>query len=135
MKLLLKRIYRGDTYTIGHLYIDGQYFCDTIEDRCRIVNDDCSLKIYGETAIPEGQYEFKMIFWTKHNNYYPNILDVPCFTGIFIHSGATEKDSEGCILVGQNKTKGCLVNGLATMESLRKILLANKDTDNQIEII
>ena len=54
IQLRLERVIKTDTYTIGNLYIDDDFFCNTLEDTCRIVNNDCSLKIYGETAIPEG---------------------------------------------------------------------------------
>ena len=35
MELNLQRRFRGDGYTVGSLYIDGEYFCDTLEDADR----------------------------------------------------------------------------------------------------
>lgn len=125
MKIKLKRTFRGETYTIGHLYIDGVYYCDTLEDKCRIISGDCTQKIYGRTAIPEGIYEVKVIWWEKHNNWYPYIVNVPCFTGILIHGGIDENDTEGCILLGENKTKGHLENCSKYVRKLTNMLKNN----------
>lgn len=61
MKLTLKRIALKPAYTIGHLYIDGQKVCDTIEDTVRDLNkngvfDNGEKKVYAETAIPYGRH-------------------------------------------------------------------------------
>lgn len=137
MKLKLERIYRGPTYTIGNLYLNFEdglgftWFSNTLEDKCRIVNNDCKLKVFGQTAIPEGTYDVEMLWWTKHKNWYPHIKDVKCFEGILIHAGrkfANEEDTEGCILVGYNKIKGKLIDGMQTMEKLRVII---KDALNE----
>lgn len=141
MKIKIKRIYRGESYTIGRLYLDYEdgmgfeYFCDTLEDKCRIINGDCSAKIYGQTAIPEGTYEMEMIYWKKHKNWYPHIIDVKCFIGILIHSGADELDTEGCILVGFNKIKGHLIDGIETMRKLRIILKDTYDIQGNIPLL
>ena len=132
MKILVKRIYRGSDYTIGHVYIDGKYFCDSLEDTCRITNGDCSKKIYGRTAIPEGIYDVEVIWWDKHNNYYPHIINVPCFEGILIHGGVDAEDTEGCILLGENKVKGQLLNCSVYVRKITELIKNNKTT---IEII
>ena len=65
MKLELKRIAKRSTYTIGRLYIDGVYFCDTLEDTDRGLTSEMSeaeikrIKVYGQTAIPTGTYNTK----------------------------------------------------------------------------
>lgn len=119
MEIGLNRRHFKDTYTIGKLYIDSQYFCDTLEDKVRELhdinhdndfNDPGEGKIYGETAIPCGRYKVDIVWWTKHQKEVPIILGVPGFTGILIHSGSDPKHTEGCILVGENKYKGRLVN-------------------------
>ena len=38
MKLELKRIARKETYTIGRLFVEGRYLCDTLEDKDRDQN-------------------------------------------------------------------------------------------------
>lgn len=121
MKLLVKRIFKGENYTIGHLYIDGKYFSDVLEDPVRLLND-YEDKIYGETAIPEGVYQVKLTYSPRFKRVLPEILNVQFFKGIRIHAGNTAKDSEGCLLVGENKVKGKVINSKKTLERLLKIL-------------
>jgi len=137
MKLTVLRIFKGPEYTIGKLYIDGgtyhgEYFCDTLEDAVRIVNNDCSMKIYGKTAIPEGTYKIDFVWWAKHAAHYPHLIDVPCFTGILIHSGNRITDTEGCILVGENKVKGQVINSKTTYNRLMNIIGDQHDLSIQI---
>jgi len=108
MKLTLKRIALRPTYTIGKLYIDDVYFCDTLEDTVRDVNkngkfDNGEKKIKGETAIPYGTYEIKWTYSPRFKKYTPQLMNVPSFEGVRIHSGNTSKDTEGCLLLGENK--------------------------------
>ena len=111
MKLNVKRVYYGSDYTIGHFYIDGVYLCDTLEDQLRDLSNDCTAKVYGQTAIPAGDYDVEVIWWAKHSDYYPHIKNVKCFEGILIHCGNTIADTEGCILLGENTTQGRITNG------------------------
>ena len=110
VNLKVKRVFKGADYTIGDFYINDVFLCNTLEDTVRIVNGDCSMKIYGKTAIPEGTYEVELIWWDKHQNWYPHIKDVPCFEGILIHGGISASDTLGCILVGDNSSKAELTN-------------------------
>ena len=116
MKLLLKRIAFKETYTIGKLSIDGKYFCDTLEDRNRDLNHDGDLndagegKVMHETAIPFGTYSVVVNVSPRFGRELPRLENVPGFTGILIHRGNTDADSSGCILVGENKVKGKVVN-------------------------
>ena len=114
MKLTLKRIALRETYTIGRLYIDGEYFCDTCEDKVRPNGQ----KVQGETAIPYGTYRIMITKSGRFKKMLPELLDVPYFTGIRIHSGNTAKDSEGCILVGRNTIPGTVTQSRATMTKL-----------------
>jgi len=114
MKLELRRVALRDTYTIGKLYIDGVYFCDTLEDHVRDMNKDGDLndkgegKVFGETAIPYGTYKVIMNMSNRFKRVMPLILDVPHFKGIRIHAGNSAKDTLGCPLVGINSVKGRL---------------------------
>ena len=116
MKLELKRRYFAPTYTIGSLFIDGVYFCDTVEDKNRDFNKDGDLndkgetKVYAETAIPFGTYRVIVNRSPKLRRELPRLLSVPHFDGILIHRGNTAKSSAGCIIVGENKIKGGVVN-------------------------
>ena len=96
MELLLKRIARKQTYTIGKLYVNGSYFCDTIEDRDRFYFGEN--KVQDKTAIPCGRYEItqnvisprfgkKEPYKSACNGYVPRLLNVPKFEGVLIHCG------------------------------------------------
>ena len=126
MKLTLIRKYKKEDYTIGHLYIDGKLFCDVLEDRVRELNT-LEDKVYGKTAIPEGVYQVKLTYSPRFKKILPEILNVQFFSGIRIHAGNTAEDSEGCILVGENKVKGKVINSKKTLEKLMKILKSAQD--------
>ena len=127
MNLELKRIFKGKDYTIGRLFIDGKYFCDTLEDPVRQL-DSIKDKIYSKTAIPTGKYKVSMSIVSpkysirKSYNWcggrLPRLLDVPFFEGILIHSGNTPDHTAGCILVGENKIKGQVINSMNTLKNL-----------------
>lgn len=108
MKLELNRIAEKPLYTIGRLFVDGKYFCDTLEDRCRDL--DKEEKVMHETAIPTGVYEVIVNVSVKFKRKLPLLLNVPYFTGIRIHRGNTDKDTSGCILVGENRQPGRVIN-------------------------
>ena len=119
MNITIKRIALAATYTIGNLYIDGQYFCDTLEDKVRPFGEP---KVYGKTAIPYGTYEVKWTYSPRFKRYMPLIDSVPGFSGIRIHAGNTEADTEGCILVGYNKQVGKVLNSKDTVSKLYPII-------------
>ena len=108
MKLVLNRTYLGDSYTIGKLYIDGVYFCDTLEDKVRDLSKE--EKVKHQTAIPKGTYKVIVNQSPRLKRDLPRLLNVPHFDGILIHRGNTADDSSGCILVGENKIKGKVIN-------------------------
>lgn len=110
MKVEVKRTFKGAEYTIGKLYIDGAYFCDTLEDTVRM-----GAKIAGKTAIPAGTYKVKKTMSPRFKTVLPEILNVPNFTGVRIHSGNTAKDTDGCLLLGLNKSKGAVLNSKNAM--------------------
>ena len=138
MKLELKRIFRGPKYTIGKLYVDNQYICDTLEDTDRGLKQTDSLssiqkkKVYGQTAIPTGTYgitlnvispKFKDRGWAKFcNGKLPRLLNVPGYDGVLIHVGNKPEDTLGCILVGYNKIKGQLINSTEAFKKLYSVL-------------
>ena len=143
MDLLLKRIARRDTYTIGHLYIDGQYFCDTIEDTDRGLRQDLPLSVNqakkrrGVTAIPVGRYRVTLDVFSQRfskkkqydftRGYLPRLVNVPAFEGILIHIGNTAADSEGCILVGRNTKVGMVLESTKTFKALYEVLRKASD--------
>lgn len=129
MELKLKRLHKNQTYTIGKLYIDGQYLCDTVEDCDRGLKQSMTSqqiavkKVYGKTAIPAGRYKVTLTFSNKFKRVLPLVNDVIGFLGIRIHAGNTADDSLGCIIVGENKIKGGVVNSKVTLERLMAKLI------------
>lgn len=141
MNIILNRIAKKAKYTIGKLYINDQYFCDTLEDTDRGLTQSMteqqigSKKVYGETAIPTGTYRIIISYSNKFKKQMPLLLNVPGFAGIRIHSGNTEKDSLGCILVGKNKDVGKVLESRDTYSKLFSILQeANKKETIKITI-
>lgn len=144
MELLLKRIARKTTYTIGKLYVNGAYFCDTCEDRDRLYFGE--KKVQNKTAIPCGRYEITQdVVSPKYSSRQPykdickgrvpRLLNVPQFEGILIHIGNTADDSSGCILVGYNKVIGMVLNSTSTWKNLmQKYLLPAKERKEKIFI-
>ena len=140
MKFTLKRIALRDTYTIGKLYIDGVYFCDTLEDKVRDYNKDGDLldkgeiKIFGETAIPYGTYKMKLSYSPKFKRMLPRLFNVPHFEGILIHRGNMAKDSHGCILVGKNTEVGKVTSSTIWEKKLIEVIEESKLKEFEIEI-
>lgn len=128
MILTLRRIAFKESYTIGKLYVDGNYFSNTVEDKDRGLDDSMTVdeikkkKVYGETAIPYGTYKVSITYSPKFKKNLPLVEGVKGFEGIRIHSGNTAKDSLGCIIVGKNKKVGMVLDSRATMEKLMKVL-------------
>lgn len=127
MKLTLKRIALRSTYTIGRLYVDGDYFCDVLEDTVRDLNkngkfDNGEKKVYGKTAIPYGTYEIKWTYSPRFKKYTPQLMNVPSFEGIRVHAGNTAEHTEGCLLLGENKKVGMVLNSRATINKFYPII-------------
>lgn len=127
-EMTLKRVALKPNYTIGKLYLNGTYFCDTLEDKVRDLNKDGDLndlgegKVYGETAIPYGRYEVVLNYSPRFKRILPRLLKVPHFDGILIHGGNTAEHTHGCILVGVNNQVGRLSNSQVTLSKLLTIL-------------
>lgn len=133
MDIELYREYKKNNYTIGLLYIDNIYLCDTLEDKVRDMETEED-KVYGETAIPEGRYEVILSYSNRFKKVLPEILGVEFFKGIRIHSGNTIDDTEGCILVGENKEVGKVINSRKTMKKLMSIIKTAWDNGEKIYI-
>ena len=152
MKLTLKRRYKCKDYTIGDLYLNGKKFCDTIEDTDRGLTSEMSAqeiaekKKHGVTAIPTGVYtiqmgvvspKFKNKSWaTQWGGKLPRLLNVKGFSGVLIHVGNSASDTEGCLLVGENKVKGQVINSTETFNKLmtQLVLAWYRDENISIEI-
>ena len=147
----LKRIARKKDYTIGRLFINGKYFCDTIEDKDRGLDQSMSLanilrlKVKGKTAIPTGTYTIVMNVvsakFDKKPLYHdfcggrvPRLVNVKGFDGILMHSGYNQNDSAGCPIVGENKVVGAVINSWGTYKRLWNILDAAAQRSETIKI-
>lgn len=140
MRLTLKRIANKKDYCIGKLYINGVYFCDTLEDVDRGLSDAMTeeeikqLKVKGQTAIPVGIYTVLLTYSPKYKKVMPLINNVKGYSGIRIHSGNSSKDTEGCLLVGKNTVVGRLTDSRNTFNALFKRLLQKGSNKITIEI-
>ena len=147
MELVLNRILKGNEYTIGELYIDGIYQCDTLEDRVRPLPEvcpntpkgiacTCKEKVYGNTAIPAGIYQVTLNYSNKYKKTMPEILNVPHFLGIRLHSGNTTKDTEGCILLGvwDERKGGWVSNSRVNYNKVYALLKKAFDSKEEITI-
>jgi hypothetical protein len=112
MNLKLRRTTFTGRSTIGELSIDGAFECFTLEDMVRPV------KVPGMTAISEGVYVVSVSFSDRFKRLLPEVHDVPNFTGIRIHPGNTDADTEGCILVGQTEDTDFIGNSRAAFNKL-----------------
>lgn len=151
MDIKVKRIFKGDKYTIGNLYINDKFVCDTIEDVDRglkqnMDNTEISkLKIQDQTAIPTGKYKVtlsvqspsfskKPYYLNFCNGYLPRLENVPGFSGILIHRGVDQNHSSGCIIVGYNTIKGKVTNSQKAFETVYNMLKEADDNEENIYI-
>lgn len=151
MELRLKRIAKQNGYTIGHLYVDGKFFADTLEDTDRGLVSSMSLdelkrkKLPHITAIPTGRYQVVMnVISTKFSKsaFYkqygggrvPRLLNVPAYSGVLIHCGNTAKDTDGCILVGKNSKVGMVLESRKTYANLYPLLETSNKRKEEIWI-
>lgn len=122
MKLVLIRHARRADYTIGRLEDEnGKKICDTLEPTWRNYKGG-ELKIPKKSAIPEGSYRVVVTKSRRFQKYLPLLVGVPGFEGVRIHAGNTSRDTEGCILVGQNIQVGKVLWSRITLEKLMKLI-------------
>ena len=127
MKLILTRIARKAEYTIGRLEDEnGKRICDTLEPTGRDYKGG-EMKIPKKSAIPEGSYRVVVTKSWRFQKYLPLLVGVPGFEGVRIHSGNTSRDTEGCILVGQNLQVGKVLWSRITLEKLMKLIENEKE--------
>lgn len=151
MKIVVDRKWKKSEYTIGRLYIDGEFFCNTLEDPDRGLDEKMDIreirvkKIPNQTAIPTGTYDITLdvkspkfstydFYDEVCDGYLPRLLNVPGFDGILIHVGSNASHSSGCILVGNNTVKGGLTNSKDVFRKLYSILKQAYDNGENINI-
>ncbi len=128
MKIDIVRDTFTNASTIGKMYINDTYFCNTLEDVDRDLLSTTTLKeikdikIYGQTAIPYGRYEVILSYSDKFKRYLPLLLNVPGYAGIRIHAGNTSVDTLGCILVGEKREKDKILESTKAMTRLLTLI-------------
>ena len=149
MELILERIAKRKTYTIGRLYIqkrvddeylagtEKEYFCDTLEPTWRDYEHG-AYKVKGRSAIPEGRYAVVISYSPKFKQWLPILLGGPEFNrkwqGIRIHAGNTAADTEGCILVGKNREIGKVLDSRIWLHRLKQKIVEAKDKGEAVWI-
>ena len=149
MELILERIAKRKTYTIGKLYIqrrvddeylagtENQYFCDTLEPTWRDYKNG-AYKVKGRSAIPEGRYAVVISYSPKFKQWLPILLGGPEFNrkwqGIRIHAGNCSEDTEGCILVGKNREVGKVLDSRKWLYELKQKIVEAKDRGEAVWI-
>ena len=138
MEFVLKRFAKKKGYTIGKLYVmtpimdeylRGEkltYICDTLEPQWRDYKRG-AYKLKGKSAIPEGRYPVVITYSPMFKKWLPLLVNVPMFSGIRIHSGNTVEDTKGCILVGENKQVGKVLNSRTYVNIVKEKIVEAKD--------
>lgn len=151
MKIRVERKWPKATYVIGRLYIDGIFYCNSLEDTDRGLKQTDSLdyirsrKVANETAIPKGTYKVAMNvtspkysasswYWKLCQGKVPRLLNVPGFDGILIHTGNNPLQTSGCLLVGKNTKVGQLTESKETFKKIYKLMKSAYDNGEEITI-
>ena len=150
LELILERKWKKSDYTIGRLFVDGEIFSNTLEDTDRGLTSEMTseqirkIKIKAKTAIPTGRYKITLdVQSPKYKDrkqyafckgYLPRLQAVKGYSGVCIHIGNFAKDTEGCILVGENKVKGAVVNSTVWFKKLYDILKKADEAGREIWI-
>jgi len=119
INLLIIRDTFSDKSTIGKLFIQGEMFCDTLENpwKNNVRNISC---------IPEGEYKVRLRLPRESaTRDYLHLLvqDVPDRSYILFHIGNTAKDTSGCILVGNGRKQDVVENSRLAMDLIVKEIL------------
>lgn len=152
MKITVNRLWKKEGYTIGKLFVDGTFLCNTLEDKDRGLTssmpqaDIQKIKVKGMTAIPTGTYVVRMDIvspkYSKSSWYIqncngsrmPRLMNVPGYDGVLIHPGNKASDTEGCLLVGKNDAVGMVTKSKDYFLQLYKKMYAAYKKGEQITI-
>ena len=128
MQLKLTRITRTDKSTIGKLFVDGAFLCYILEDKDRVLKQSDPIlitkakKLFGVTAIPNGTYEVILSYSNRFKKYLPQLVNVPAFEGIRIHTGNLPEHTEGCLITGTQALPDRVTGSKDAFEALMHVL-------------
>lgn len=134
MKILVQRDIFTDKSTTSKVYVDDKFFCYGLEDVDRKLECNPECKVYGETAIPRGEYKVIIDFSQRFQKLMPRVLDVPGFTGVRIHPGNTQADTHGCLLVGTGRGADVVTNSRAAYGKLLDLIEEALDRGKEVTI-
>jgi hypothetical protein len=124
MNLSLIRDVFTENSTTSKLFVENEFECFVLEDQDRKLEAG-GKKVYGRTAIPRGRYKIELDWSPKYGRDMPHVLDVPQFEGIRIHTGNKSEDTEGCLIVGQERVDNYVRNSKLAFDALlQKLNLA-----------
>jgi hypothetical protein len=128
--------------TIGDIYINGDLFCQILEDTDRGLDSSMSLdeirrlKVFGKTAIPTGKYDIVLSYSNRFKTFLPEVLNVSGYKGIRFHPGNTPEDTHGCLLPGlvtpNNEVSKSKIHFNYLFKEMKKV---NKKVKITIEIV
>lgn len=126
--VVLERFAYRDKYVIGRLYIGNIFFCHTLEPQLGVVGSS-------KGCIPAGVYKMAISWSHKFQKMLPILFDVPNFEGIRIHVGNTSKDTQGCILLGDNIKVGSVSNSALRVTEFIRLFQKNKLQMDMLHIV
>ena len=133
MNLTLVREPSLDGCTLGKLYVNGIFQCHTLEDTDRKLENG-GVKVQNETAIPRGKYDVIIDWSNRFQKEMLHVLNVPGFVGIRIHAGNTAKDTEGCVLLGNGRAKGYLLDSRSAVAKVFALVEEALDKNEPVEL-
>ena len=156
MELILERIAKRKTYTVGRLYLaplptgEGQgespqvesllgesLLCSTIEPTWRDYARG-QRRIPGRSAIPEGRYAVVISYSTERGQWLPVLLGGPDFNKqwpvIRIRDGESYFDTEGDILVGETREEGWLAESRSCLRRLKRLITDAKECGEPVHL-
>jgi hypothetical protein len=144
MELLSQRKWYTPTSTISEVFLDmkslsvlqpGATFStgDAIRE-CFVLEDTVrapGVKIAGKTAIGAGRFRLIVDWSNRFQKYAFHILNVPNFDGIRVHSGNTDKDTDGCLLTGQERSLNAVLGSRNAFNALWERLTEQAGWDEE----